>query len=285
MQSQHADLTIRARNSYANLQVVTPRKEDLQRNKEERTQRRRNCWESSRQGQNVRENGKDQAHEGQNHRDREGEYYQSSRKRERDREPRGGYPSNSFLSSSKLQQKPVTSLPPPPPYPPPNYPPVFPPLHDPNAGYPLRPEHPREFYSGMAMPPRPEHVDTNVLLQHAGPLIGLQQGEWQAINLIPHSEGFGTNGCPRAPPDGFGNMGNTFRPMQPQPEGFNPQMAPQLRPHFLSDQFGLPIGIPPMTVPRFTKGNVFLPHQQAPLQSEPCSMVLFALPPGQAWQS
>ncbi|KAG0556092.1 hypothetical protein KC19_11G025400 [Ceratodon purpureus] len=256
IQSQHADLTNPARNSCANLQVIIPKKEDSQRSKDERTQKRRNGWESSRHGQGARENGKDQGHEGQNHRDRGGEYsYQSSRKRERER---GAHPPNPFLSSSKLQPKPVTSLPPPPPYPPPNYAPGFPTLHEPNAGYPPRLERPREFFSVMAMPSRPEHLDTNVLLQHPGPLIGLQQGEWQALNLIPQSEGFGTNGIPRALPDGFGIP---LRPMQPQPDGFNPQMAPQIRPHFLSDQFGNPIGMPTMTVP---KGSVFHPHQQGP---------------------
>ena len=229
------DLTIPARNSCANsLQVIIPRKEDAQRNKDERTQKRRNNWDSSRQGQN----GKDQAHEGQNHRDRGGEYYQSSRKREREREPRGAHPPNSFGSSSKQQQKLGTSLPPPP-YPPPNYSPAFP-LHDQNQGYTIRLEHPREFYSGMAMP-RPEHLDTNVLLQHPGPLIGLQQV----------AEGFGT---PRPPGDVFGNMGKSLRPM-PQPDGFNPQMGHQLRPLYLSE-FGHPMGMPPMTVSRFHDGHL-----------------------------
>ena len=260
IQSQHTDLMTPARNSCANLQVIIPKKEDPQRNKDERTQKRRNSWES-RQGQHVRENGKDQAHERQNHRDRGGEYYyQSSRKRERDREPRGGHPRNSLPSSSKQQQKHVTSLPPPP-YLPPNFSPAFPPVHEPKTGYPLRLEHPREFYSGMARPPRPEHLDTNVLLQHAVPLIGLQQGEWQ---LIPQPEGFSTNGCPRAPPDGFGNKGNPMRPMQPQPDGFNPQMVPQFRPHFMSDQFGHPIGMPPMTVPRFHDGQCLPPPPTGP---------------------
>ncbi|XP_073391979.1 uncharacterized protein [Physcomitrium patens] len=283
-QSQ-SDLVIRRRNSSTSLQVIILKKEDSQRlskishqnpqvppirsiqsrdehiglsysitgNVDSRQQQEHISWDSTQQGQKLRDIYKVEAHEGQSQRDRRSDTgpYHCLRKRERGRGPRGGHQPSSLSSSKDLPkqrervlqaqhcQQPST-LPLPPLYPPPNHLQKIPTFRE-SGGCSLRLESHREFCSSLAMPPP-----------------GPPPGGWP-VNLIPQ-DGYGTNGCPRRPPDSFGHI----RPMGGMlQDRYGPQIGSP-RPHFLPE-FGHPRTIkPPISIPRFHEGHLPPPPPPPP---------------------